>query len=134
MKCPNCGYLKARFVKQKKAIREKKLLVRKRKRLPRDKWVSKSKGQSFKKIPPREDFRAICPKCKYEWLEKGAGTLTRLVEGTIIEGLKKVSFYIFCPKKNEKIISDASCREFNPINPSEKARCWNCKFAKALED
>jgi hypothetical protein len=67
MKCPNCRGNRAKFkVSRTEFLNQKKLLVRRRRGLPKKK--GKRAHQSSKKnSKPREDFTAICPDCGFEF-------------------------------------------------------------------
>jgi len=73
MKCPKCGYPRLRYVVSRTSeLRKKKLLVRQRRRLSKDKRENFGRGQAFKKnLEPRRDFRAKCSKCGWEGEYRG---------------------------------------------------------------
>lgn len=68
MKCPKCGYPRAKYeVNRTKQNTEKRALTRKLKSLSRKKRSSKRCGQKSQKIgKPRTDFKAFCPKCGWK--------------------------------------------------------------------
>lgn len=104
MNCPKCGsYSKYRF----KTKKEKK--------------------------KPREDFSTKCKACGFEGIEKpfGQSITTEEISRKVFE-TKIMGYQIRCKLDGSEKIKDATCKEFKPINPHEKARCYNCQNAEEI--
>lgn len=110
MKCPKCGFGRARYKVQRKQYH---------------------KGSHHASVEERQNWDAECPKCGYTWTEEPQ-PVVKLGGEERVEPIKAVGYYILCTKKNQNMIKDAFCDEFEPIHQGEKKRCWNCKHHKVI--